>query len=89
MKEETTYVEYTDSPGEQGEGGGAQNIDFEKLLSVLKKSLPIVIVILLITNSVAYLIVRYTKPLYQSDSELQLGINKQAGYLIILMASMR
>lgn len=78
MKEETTYVEYTDSPGDGGEEGSAQSIDFEKLLSVLKKSLPIVIVIILITNSVAYLIVRYTKPLYQSDSELQLGINKQA-----------
>lgn len=78
MKEETTYVEYTDSPGDGGEEGGSQSIDFEKLLSVLKKSLPVIIIIVLLTNLAAYLFVRYTKPLYQSDSELQLDVTRQA-----------
>ncbi|WP_224994502.1 polysaccharide biosynthesis tyrosine autokinase [Cesiribacter sp. SM1] len=78
MKEDTTYVEYTDAPDEQSERGPLQSIDFDKLFSVLKKSLPVIVVIFLVCNMAAYLYVRYTKPLYQSNSELQLTENKPA-----------
>ncbi|EMR02837.1 GumC family protein [Cesiribacter andamanensis] len=80
MKEETTYVEYTEGQDTKG-WLPIHNIDFDKLYNVMKKSLPIIIVIFLVCNLSAYLYLRYTKPLYRSDSELQLGVNKQADFL--------
>jgi len=57
------------------------SIDFKKLRSVSRKSLPWIIGILLLTNVTAYLFIRWTKPLYQSSSELKLDIKSEASVL--------
>lgn len=59
----------------------AYELDLAKLVSVLRKSLPYVLAIFLLCLSASYLLVRYTKPLYQSDSVLQLDIKSEASIL--------
>ena len=56
-------------------------IDFNKLWSVLRKNILWIILILLITNSIAYLVIRWTKPLFESESILRLNIKEQASLL--------
>lgn len=60
---------------------GAFDLDFAKLVSVLRKSLPFVLGILIACLLISHLVVRYTKPLYQSDSVLQLDIKSEASIL--------
>lgn len=54
------------------------DIDFEKIFSILKKSAVWVIIIFLICNLSVYLYLRYTKPLFQSESTLKLDIQSEA-----------
>ena len=54
------------------------NIDIDKILSVLKKSLPWIILIMAITNTLAYLYIRWTPEVYESVSELKLEIKNEA-----------
>lgn len=56
-------------------------IDLRKFLSVLRKSILWVFFILLATNISAYLYLRWTKPLYESNSELKLDIESKASIL--------
>lgn len=56
----------------------AEGIDFNKLKIVVKSNWMWLVAILLITNSVAYLVVRYTKNLYESSSVLKLDVKKEA-----------
>ena len=56
-------------------------IDFDKLISVCRKSLPWIVLILILTNTLAYLFLRYTKPLYQSYSDLKLEVKSDASLL--------
>ncbi|MFA0961891.1 GumC family protein [Roseivirga sp. BDSF3-8] len=58
-----------------------EKIDFGKLLLVIRKSLPWIILIVTITTLSAYLTVRYTKPLYESSSDLKLNIKSEASIL--------
>lgn len=58
-----------------------QGIDIDKALSVFSKSIIWIILILLITNTTAYLIIRWTKPLYESSSELKLDVETNASEL--------
>jgi tyrosine-protein kinase Etk/Wzc len=58
-----------------------QDLDLAKLLSVLRKSLPYVLAIFIFCMLSAYLTVRYTKPLFESSSELQLDIKSEASIL--------
>jgi len=53
-------------------------LDAEKAIIVLKKSLLWIILIILFTNLSAYLVIRYTKPVYESESELKLDIKSEA-----------
>ncbi len=53
-------------------------IDFDKVGTVLKKSFLWIIVIFILTNSLAYLAIRWTKPLYESQSELKLDVKSDA-----------
>lgn len=55
------------------------NIDFEKIISILKKSAPWVLLIFLLCNVGAFMYVRYTKPVYESTSTLKLDIQNEAG----------
>jgi len=56
----------------------AEGIDFNKLKIVVVSNWIWLISIFLIINSIAYLIVRYTKNLYESSSILKLDIKKEA-----------
>lgn len=56
----------------------AEGIDFNKLKIVVLSNWIWLISIFLIINSIAYLIVRYTKNLYESSSILKLDIKKEA-----------
>ena len=60
------------------QGAPYEGIDFEKLLAVVKKSLIWLALIFIITNLTAYLIIRWTKPLYESHSELKLDVETNA-----------
>ncbi len=61
--------------------GPGVNIDTRKLISIFRKNWLMLVAILFITNVSAYLYVRYTKPLYQSRSELKLDIKSEASSL--------
>jgi len=54
------------------------SIDTEKLVAVLRKNLLWIILIFLATNLAAYLTIRYTKDLFESESELKLDIKRDA-----------
>lgn len=58
-----------------------QGIDLEKLRNISKKSILWVILIFLFTNVVAYLVIRWTKPLYESESEIKLDLKSNASEL--------
>ncbi|MBL6444832.1 polysaccharide biosynthesis tyrosine autokinase [Fulvivirga sp. 29W222] len=55
-----------------------EGVDFEKALTVLRKSIPWVLIIFIITNLGSYLYIRWTKPLYESESELKLDVKSDA-----------
>ncbi|MCB0489476.1 MAG: polysaccharide biosynthesis tyrosine autokinase [Cyclobacteriaceae bacterium] len=55
-----------------------EGIDFEKLKIVLKKNFVWMILIFVAVNSAAYLTIRWTKNLYESESELKLEIKQDA-----------
>ncbi len=55
-----------------------EGIDFEKLAIVFKKNLAWVIFIFLTANLSGYLIIRYTRDLFESESELKLDIKRDA-----------
>lgn len=59
----------------------AESIDWSKLLVVIRKSLPWVLLIMLATNAASYLYLRYTKPVYQSSSIIKLDIKSEASVL--------
>ena len=53
-------------------------IDFEKIVAILRRSLYWIIAIFIVTNTIAYLSIRWTKPLYKSASELKLDFKSEA-----------
>lgn len=69
------------SPREEENDDFLNNIDYDKLISVIKKSFFWVIAILLFTNAIAFIYVRYTKPLYESTSDLKLDVKSDASIL--------
>jgi len=58
-----------------------ETIDLEKVGSVLKKSIVWVILIFAVTLTIAYLTIRWTKPMYESESELKLDVKSDASEL--------
>lgn len=54
------------------------NIDFNKLSIVIRKNLIWIALIFLIVNAGSYLFIRYTKNVYESNSELKLDIKTNA-----------
>lgn len=58
-----------------------ETIDFGKLLYIFQKSVWLVLVIFFASLSIAYLIVRYTKPLYESQSIIKLNFESEANTL--------
>ncbi|MBX2895679.1 MAG: polysaccharide biosynthesis tyrosine autokinase [Cyclobacteriaceae bacterium] len=58
-----------------------QSIDTEKLAAVFRKNLIWVILIFVAANLAAYLTIRYTKDLFESESEMKLDIKRDASEL--------
>ncbi|MEY4929662.1 MAG: hypothetical protein RI909_386, partial [Bacteroidota bacterium] len=58
--------------------GTVEGIDFEKLAIVFKKNVIWVIVLFMVCNLSAYLTLRYTRDLFESESELKLDIKRDA-----------
>lgn len=56
----------------------ADSIDPEKLSAVFRKNLVWIILIFVVSNFAAYLFIRYTKDLFESESELKLDIKRDA-----------
>lgn len=56
----------------------AEGIDIEKLGIIIRKNLVWIILIFLATNITAYLTIRWTKNLYESESELKLDTKQNA-----------
>lgn len=61
--------------------GNQQDVDLRKLGIVIRKSIPWLAGILLLCLVIAFLVIRYTKPLYESTSEIKLGIEDQTNVL--------
>ncbi len=58
-----------------------EGIDLEKLRAVFKKNLWWILIILFLCNTAAYLTTRWTKNIYESESELKLDIKSDASDL--------
>jgi len=58
-------------------------IDLEKLRVIFRKNLLSAILILVVAVSISYLYLRYTKSIYQSESELKLDVKEEASVLRI------
>lgn len=72
---------YTHYSNGQEQDDFLNSIDLDKILIVLKKSIPWLFLIFILTCSSAYLYVRYTKPLYESGSILKLDIQNEASII--------
>ncbi|MBX2946972.1 MAG: polysaccharide biosynthesis tyrosine autokinase [Cyclobacteriaceae bacterium] len=59
----------------------SDTIDFNKLKIIVRQHWLGIVLIFLLTNLTAYLIVRYTKDLYESESEIKLDIKQDASEL--------
>ncbi len=57
------------------------SLDLGKVKLILKKSIIWVALILILTNSLAYLYLRYTKPIYESESIIKLEVESEAAIL--------
>ena len=55
--------------------------DLQKFLFILRKSIPVILLIIATGVIISIIIVRYTKPLYQSSSILKLDIKSEASVL--------
>ncbi len=67
---------------EPAAGGNAlEGIDLNKVLLTLKKNIWWVFFIILFTNTLAYLYIRYTRPVYESTSTIRLDIKSEANIL--------
>jgi tyrosine-protein kinase Etk/Wzc len=62
-------------------GGPPEGIDVHKLRIIFRKNLIWVIIIFIFCNLAAYLAIRYTKDLFESESELKLDIKQNASEL--------
>jgi len=61
-----------------GNKDALNQFDQEKILIIIKRSLPFVLLITSICILIAYLITRYTKDVYESNSVIQLDIKSEA-----------
>lgn len=53
-------------------------IDYEKIVAIIRRSILWIVGIFIVTNSIAYLTIRWTKPLFKSESELKLDFKSEA-----------
>jgi len=67
-----------DRPEQIGITNGIEGIDLNKLKVVIRKNIIWIIGVFLIVNLTAYLTIRWTKDVYESESEMKLDIKKDA-----------
>jgi len=60
---------------------GVQQLDWSKLKLILRKSMPWILLIFIIHFTASFLFLRYTKPMYQSNSEIKLDQKNQSNIL--------
>jgi tyrosine-protein kinase Etk/Wzc len=61
--------------------GPLEGVDTDKLKGIFLKSLPFVILILIIAISLSSIAIRYTKPLFESSSVIQIDVKSEAKVL--------
>lgn len=65
----------------QGKSDPLGDLDFEKLIRVIKKSVFWILGVFVVINATTFLWIRYTKPVYKSTAELKLDIKSEASIL--------
>lgn len=63
------------------EKDGGDSIDIDKILMIVRKNIFWILLIMLVTNGLAYLYLRYTRPIYESSSVIKLDIKSEANIL--------
>ncbi len=63
---------------EETSHNSTDNIDFNKLRIIIQNNLLWIILIFILSNAVSILYVRYTKDLYESESEIKLDVKQDA-----------
>ena len=64
-----------------GEEQRSEGIDLNKVWTTFRKNILWLVLILLLTNLIAYLYVRWTRPVYESHSVLKLNVKSEANIL--------
>jgi tyrosine-protein kinase Etk/Wzc len=67
--------------GSQDSSDPLSSIDLEKLRNVVSNNMIWVLLIVFLINAASFLYIRYTKPVYSSESILKLDIKSEAGIL--------
>ncbi len=62
-------------------GNASSQIDPGKLIHLFRKHIWWIVVIIVLSNLAAHLYIRYARPIYESESVVKLGVEKQANIL--------
>lgn len=73
-----THYANMSSMEERSEG---ERIDLDKVWLIIRKNIFWIFLIMLVTNALAYLYLRYTRPVYESSSVIKLDIKSEANIL--------
>jgi tyrosine-protein kinase Etk/Wzc len=73
-----SLLDYKYTHLEETNHNSADNIDFNKLRIIIQNNLLWIILIFILSNAAAILYVRYTKDLYESESEIKLDVKQDA-----------
>jgi capsular exopolysaccharide synthesis family protein len=63
------------------EGSEEERIDLDKVWLIIRKNMLWIFLIILATNALAYIYLRYTRPVYESSSVIKLDIKSEANIL--------
>ena len=74
-------VDHSQGIGALGEEQRSEGVDLKKAWLTVRKKMPWLVLILLLTNLIAYLYLRWTRPVYESHSVLKLNIKSEANIL--------
>src|SRR5688572_5299136 len=75
-------LQATPVSGAGNEGGGAlSEVDFSTLMTVTRKSMLWLVLLVILSLAAAQLFIRYTRPLYQSTSILKIDEESEANQL--------
>ena len=67
------------------EDSGFGKIDFDKLIPILNKSLGWIIIFILFSGTAGFLYLRWTKPIYESNSVIKLDVHQRASGILARM----